>query len=66
MKEYTSERQFFCQNVIFRQLDIRNAEKFIEKIKHRENLSFDESRDAFKIIMDGDAEDRDIFDLLHT
>ena len=38
--------------------------KFIEKIKHRENLSFNESRDAFKIIMDGDAEDRDIFDFL--
>ena len=38
--------------------------KFIEKIKNKENLSFDESKTAFELLMDGKAEDQDIFDFL--
>ena len=30
--------------------------EFIEKIKKKENLSFDESKAAFKILMEGKAE----------
>tara|TARA_B100000989_G_scaffold231890_1_gene178678 strand:- start:1094 stop:2086 length:993 start_codon:yes stop_codon:yes gene_type:complete len=38
--------------------------KFIEKIKNKENLSFDESKSAFEILMEGKAEDKEIFDFL--
>ena len=38
--------------------------KFIEKIKNKENLSFDESKTAFELLMDGKAEDQEIFDFL--
>ena len=38
--------------------------KFIEKIKNKENLSFDESKAAFELLMEGKAEDKDIFDFL--
>ena len=38
--------------------------KFIEKIKNKENLSFDESKAAFELLMDGKAEDQEIFDFL--
>ena len=38
--------------------------QFIEKIKNKENLSFDESKTAFELLMDGKAEDQEIFDFL--
>ena len=39
-------------------------EKFIEKIKRKENLSFDESKIAFELLMEGKAKDQEIFDFL--
>ena len=36
--------------------------KFIEKIKNKENLSFEESKDVFELLMEGKAEDQEIFD----
>ena len=38
--------------------------KFIEKIKTKENLSFEESKAAFELLMEGKAEDQEIFDFL--
>ncbi len=38
--------------------------KFIEKLKEKQNLSFKESKEAFKILMDGKANDQEIFDFL--
>ncbi len=38
--------------------------QFIEKIRNKENLSFDESKAAFELLMDGKAEDQEIFDFL--
>ncbi len=38
--------------------------QFIEKIKNKENLSFEESKAAFELLMEGNAEDQDIFDFL--
>jgi anthranilate phosphoribosyltransferase len=38
--------------------------QFIEKIKNKENLSFDESKAAFELLMGGKAEDQEIFDFL--
>ena len=38
--------------------------QFIEKIKIKENLSFDESKAAFELLMDGKVEDQEIFDFL--
>ena len=38
--------------------------KFIEKIKNKENLTFDESKTAFELLMDGKAKDQEIFDFL--
>ncbi len=37
---------------------------FIEKIKNKENLSFEESKAAFKLLMEGKANEKDIFDFL--
>ena len=37
---------------------------FIEKIKKKENLSFEESKTAFELLMDGKVEDQEIFDFL--
>ena len=37
---------------------------FIEKIKNKENLSFEESKAAFKLLMEGKVNDQDIFDFL--
>ena len=31
--------------------------QFIEKIRNKENLTFDESKAAFELLMDGKAED---------
>ena len=39
-------------------------EKYLEKLKNKENLSFDESKAAFEILMDGKASDDEIFDFL--
>jgi anthranilate phosphoribosyltransferase len=38
--------------------------QFIEKIKSKENLSFEESKSAFELLMEGKAEDQEIFDFL--
>ncbi len=38
--------------------------QFIEKIKNKENLSFGESKAAFELLMEGKAEDQEIFDFL--
>ena len=40
--------------------------QFIEKIKNKENLSFNESKAAFELLMDGKAEDQEIFDFLSS
>ena len=37
--------------------------QFIEKIKKKENLTFDESKSAFELLMEGKVEDQEIFDL---
>ena len=37
---------------------------FIEKIKNKENLSFEESKEAFKLLMEGEVSEQDIFDFL--
>jgi anthranilate phosphoribosyltransferase len=38
--------------------------EFIEKIKNKENLSFNESKAAFELLMEGKVEDQEIFDFL--
>ena len=38
--------------------------KFIKKLKNKENLSFDESKSAFEILMEGKASDQEIYDFL--
>jgi anthranilate phosphoribosyltransferase len=38
--------------------------QFIEKIKKKENLSFEESKSAFELLMEGKAEEQEIFDFL--
>ena len=38
--------------------------KFLEKLKNLQNLSFDESKDAFDIIMKGNASDDEIYEFL--
>ena len=38
--------------------------QFIEKIKTKENLSFEESKAAFELLMEGKAQDQEIFDFL--
>ena len=37
---------------------------FIEKLKNKEDLSFDESKNAFDILMEGKASEEEIFDFL--
>ena len=37
---------------------------FIEKLKNKENLSFDESKNAFEILMEGKASEQEIYDFL--
>ena len=36
-------------------------EKFLTKLKNKKNLSFEESKAAFEILMDGKASDVEIF-----
>ena len=38
--------------------------QFLDKIKNKENLSFDESKTAFELLMEGKANDQEIFDFL--
>ena len=38
--------------------------EYIEKIRSKQNLTFDESKTAFQILMDGKANDQEIFDFL--
>ena len=38
--------------------------QFIEKIENKENLSFEESKAAFELLMDGKAKEQEIFDFL--
>ena len=38
--------------------------KFLEKLINKKNLNFEESKDAFEILMDGKATDQEIFDFL--
>ena len=38
--------------------------QFIEKIKNKQDLSFEESKLAFEFLMEGKAEDQEIFDFL--
>ena len=38
--------------------------EFIEKIKNKENLSFNESKAAFELLMEGKVEDQEIFNFL--
>ena len=39
-------------------------EKYLKKLRNKENLSFNESKAAFEILMDGKASDSEIFDFL--
>ena len=39
---------------------------FIEKLKNKENLSFDESINAFEIIMEGKASEQEIYNFLRN
>jgi anthranilate phosphoribosyltransferase len=38
--------------------------QFIEKIKNKENLTFEESKTAFELLMEGKVEEKEIFDFL--
>ena len=38
--------------------------EFLEKLKRKENLSFEESKSAFNILMNGKAKETEIFDFL--
>ena len=38
--------------------------KFIEKLKNKKDLSFEESKSAFEILMRGNATDDEMFDFL--
>jgi len=38
--------------------------QYIDKIKDKQNLTFDESKAAFEILMEGKADDKEIFDFL--
>ena len=37
---------------------------FIEKLQNKENLNFEESKNAFEMLMEGKASDQEIFDFL--
>ncbi len=39
-------------------------DKFLKKLNNKENLTFDESKEAFKILMNGKASDKEIFNFL--
>ena len=39
--------------------------QFIDKIKNKNDLTFEESKAAFELLMDGKANEQEIFDFLH-
>ena len=39
-------------------------EKFLNKLNNKQNLTFDESKEAFEILMNGKASDKEIYDFL--
>ena len=39
-------------------------EKFLNKLNNKENLTFEESKEAFEILMNGKAPDKEIYDFL--
>ena len=39
-------------------------EKFLKKLKNKEDLNFEESKAAFEILMNGKASDNEIYDFL--
>ena len=39
-------------------------EKFLNKLNNKQNLTFDESKEAFEILMNGKASDQEIYDFL--
>jgi len=48
----------------FKQFYNGKMKKFLEKLKNKENLNFEESKEAFEILMVGKASDQEIFDFL--
>jgi len=38
--------------------------QYIEKIRNKKNLTFQESKEAFELLMEGKANDQEIFDFL--
>ena len=38
--------------------------QFIDKIKNKDDLSFEESKSAFELLMEGKANEQEIFDFL--
>ena len=38
--------------------------QFLEKLKNKQDLSFEESKSAFNILMNGEADDEEIFETL--
>ena len=38
--------------------------QFLEKLKKKQDLSFEESKSAFNILMNGEADESEIFDFL--
>ena len=38
--------------------------QYIDRIKNKQNLSFEESKAAFEILMEGNANEQEIFDFL--
>ena len=39
-------------------------DQFLKKLRNKINLNFDESKNAFKILMNGEASDQQIYDFL--
>ena len=39
-------------------------EQFLDKLRNKINLNFNESKEAFKILMNGEANDQQIYDFL--
>ena len=39
-------------------------EKFLEKLKKKKDLTFDESKSAFELLMTGKASENEIYDFL--
>ena len=40
--------------------------QFIDKIKNKDDLSFEESKAAFELLMEGKAKEQEIYCLLYT